>query len=87
MALKEKKETKETSRGVEKVSRARGCYFCESRKEPDYKDVEGISNFVTDRARILGRSRSGVCSKHQRRLSTAIKRARHIGLLPFKMAV
>jgi small subunit ribosomal protein S18 len=59
------------------------CYFCKEEKEPDYKDYETLAMFLSDRARILGKKRSGVCSRHQRRLSVAIKRARHLGLLPF----
>jgi small subunit ribosomal protein S18 len=59
------------------------CYFCKEGKKPDYKDYETLAMFLSDRARILGKKRSGVCSRHQRRLSVAIKRARHLGLLPF----
>lgn len=63
--------------------RRRQCAFCEAKKEPDYKDIEFVSRFVTDRGKIVARIRSGVCAKHQRRLSRAIKRARHLALLPF----
>lgn len=59
------------------------CPFCSKDKEPDYKDYKGLSRYLTDRARILGKERTGVCSKHQRHLSVAIKRARHLGLLPY----
>jgi len=59
------------------------CPFCKGMVEPDYKDVDRISNFVSDRGKILGGSRTGVCAKHQRRLTIAIKRARHLGLLPY----
>lgn len=60
------------------------CFFCENKKDPNYLEVEELKRFVTERGRILNRAYSGVCSKHQKRLSTAIKRARHLGLLPFK---
>jgi len=63
------------------------CPFCKDSLEPDYKDVDRISRFVSDRGKILGRSRTGVCSKHQRRLTRAIKRARHLGLLPYTAAL
>lgn len=59
------------------------CYFCVGKKEPDYKEYKNLEKFVTERAKIVGTRRSGVCSKHQRRLTVAIKRARHLGLLPF----
>lgn len=50
---------------------------------PDYKDFELIGRFITDRGKIVSRSRSGVCAKHQRKLTKAVKRARHLALLPF----
>jgi small subunit ribosomal protein S18 len=63
------------------------CPFCKGEIEPDYKDIDKISRFVSDRGKILGGSRTGVCSKHQRRLTRAIKNARHLGLLPFTAAL
>ncbi|MCH7730136.1 30S ribosomal protein S18 [Patescibacteria group bacterium] len=59
------------------------CYFCQGKIEPDYKDYEKLTKFMTDRAKIVGRKRNGLCAKHQRRVSVAVKRARHLGLLPF----
>lgn len=59
------------------------CPFCKSKTVPDYKDVDTLSKYMSDRAKVLGKSRTGVCSKHQRRISVAVKRARHLGLLPF----
>ncbi|MBI2268549.1 MAG: 30S ribosomal protein S18 [Candidatus Blackburnbacteria bacterium] len=59
------------------------CAFCTGGKTPNYKDWETLSHFLSDRGKILGRGRSGVCAKHQRRLTQAIKRARHLALLPF----
>jgi small subunit ribosomal protein S18 len=59
------------------------CPFCESEKAPDYKEFKELEAFISDRARIYGRDRSGVCARHQRKLSMAIKRARHLGLLPY----
>lgn len=59
------------------------CFFCKEKKEPDYRDIQGLEKFITDRKKILGRSRTGICAKHQRSLSRAIKRARHLALLPF----
>ncbi len=59
------------------------CVYCKADKNPDYKDYKDLEKFLTDRAKIVGKRRTGVCSKHQRRLSVAIKRARYLGLLPF----
>ena len=64
--------------------RRRVCTFCvEHAKTIDYKDVERLRRFISDRAKIEPTRKTGVCAKHQRLLSTAIKRARHIALLPF----
>jgi len=64
--------------------RRRVCSFCvEHVKTIDYKDVERLRRYITDRAKIEPRRRSGVCSKHQRPLRTAIHRARHLALVPF----
>lgn len=62
---------------------ATNCPFCKEDKDPNYKDYEILGKYISDRAKILGKSRTGLCAKHQRRLSRAIKQARHIGLLPF----
>lgn len=51
--------------------------------EIDYKDVNTLSKFITERGKILPRRITGVSAFHQRKLSEAIKRARHIALLPF----
>ena len=59
------------------------CEFCRGKTKPDYKDYQRLGKYVSDRAKILGKDRSGVCTKHQGRLGREIKRARHLGLLPF----
>jgi small subunit ribosomal protein S18 len=60
------------------------CYFCTTnQKDIDYKNTEQLEKFLNPHARIMGRRRSGVCAKHQRRLSQAVKRARFLALLPF----
>ena len=64
--------------------RRRVCSFCvEHVTAIDYKDFERLRRYVSDRAKIEPRRKSGVCAKHQRALSLAIKRARHLALLPF----
>ena len=58
--------------------------FCvEHVKVIDYKDVSRLRRFLSDRARIEPRRRLGTCAKHQRALSLALKRARHLALLPY----
>ncbi|HHW31342.1 MAG TPA: 30S ribosomal protein S18 [Clostridiaceae bacterium] len=60
------------------------CAFCmEKATEIDYKDVAKLRKYISERGKILPRRTSGNCAKHQRQLTTAIKRARHIALLPF----
>ena len=52
-------------------------------KEIDYKDVETLCKFITDRGKIIPRRISGVSAQNQKKLALAIKRARHVALLPF----
>lgn len=59
------------------------CPFCKAKTSPDYKDYETLRKLVSDRAKILGKARTGICSKHQRKISVAVKRARHLALLPY----
>ncbi len=63
------------------------CYFCKGKVEPNYKETEVLEKFTTDRGKIIARNRSGLCQKHQRRLERAIKRARHLALLPFVLGI
>lgn len=64
--------------------RRKVCAFClEKTKAIDYKDVGMLRRYVSDRGKIRSRRKTGTCAKHQRRLAIAIKRARHLALLPF----
>lgn len=64
--------------------RRKFCKFCDEKVEViDYKDVRLLQNFSPERGKILPRRISGTCSMHQRRLMRAIKRARHLALLPY----
>ncbi|PJE68894.1 30S ribosomal protein S18 [Candidatus Shapirobacteria bacterium CG10_big_fil_rev_8_21_14_0_10_38_14] len=63
------------------------CFFCTSDQKPDYKTVENLRRFVSDRGKIIPRSRSGLCAKHQRQATRAIKRARFLALLPFAVKI
>ncbi len=66
-----------------KITVAKVCYFCKEKSTPWYSDVAVLQKFITDRGKIIGKTRNGVCAKHQRRLTSAIKHARHLALLPF----
>ncbi len=64
--------------------RRKVCKFCADKIDyVDYKDVKLISQFAPERGKILPRRMFGTCAEHQRKLTEAIKRARHIALLPF----
>ena len=64
--------------------RRKVCRFCTD-KVPviDYKDLQTLRSYISDRGKIMPRRISGVCASHQRELNTAIKRARNIALIPF----
>lgn len=57
------------------------CYYCERKTNPSHLLVEELRRFLTPRGKILARRRSGVCTKHQRKLGQSIKRARVIALI------
>ena len=60
------------------------CMFCVEKIDTlDYKDVIKLRKFVSERGKILPRRVTGTCAKHQRIVTNAIKRARHLALLPF----
>ncbi len=63
------------------------CSFCVDKVATiDYKTPEKLRNYISDRGKIVPRRRTGTCAKHQRILATAIKRARHLALLPYVAA-
>jgi small subunit ribosomal protein S18 len=66
-----------------KITVPKSCYFCKEKKMPHYADVAALQKFVTDRGKLVGRTRNGLCAKHQRRMTFAVKHARHLALLPF----
>ncbi len=69
---------------MNKKPRRKVCRFCADKTEHiDYKEFQKLRNFVTERGKILPRRMTGTCAKHQRELTTAVKRARHVALLPF----
>jgi small subunit ribosomal protein S18 len=75
----DKNDRRPNKRGRKKV-----CAFCVEKVEAiDYKDTAKLSRYTSDRAKMLPRRVTGTCAYHQRELTTAIKRARQIALLPY----
>ncbi len=72
-------KTRRTGKGRRKV-----CAFCADKVEIiDYKDTAKLRRYVSERAKILPRRVTGTCAKHQREVTTAIKRARYMALMPY----
>jgi small subunit ribosomal protein S18 len=78
------KKPKKKKNGVERKLKRKVCSFCVDKiTEIDYKDTPKLRKFVSERGKIVPRRISGTCAKHQRALTSAIKRARVIALLSF----
>ena len=65
--------------------RKKVCVFCGKDNKIDYKDANKLKRYVSERGKILPRRITGNCAKHQRELTNAIKRARHIAIMPYVM--
>ena len=77
--MEERKMKPRPRKGRRKV-----CAFCADKVEHiDYKDVNRLRKFTTERGKIMPRRMSGVCAKHQRELAVAIKRSRQVALMPY----
>ncbi len=91
METKERNDRPERTERPERPERPRGerrrrkvCQFCADKVEHiDYKDTAKLRKYVSDRGKILPRRMTGTCAMHQRQLTEAIKRARHVALLPY----
>ena len=83
--MSERNERQERdNRRLNRKGRKKVCSFCIDKVENiDYKDIAKIRRYISERAKILPRRVTGTCSCHQRALTVAIKRARHLALLPF----
>ena len=81
----EKREQGERSTGRPiRRSRKKVCSFCVDKIEHiDYKDVNRLRKYISERAKIIPRRVTGTCARHQRDLTTAINRARQVALLPY----
>ncbi|MEN8904662.1 MAG: 30S ribosomal protein S18 [Clostridiales bacterium] len=80
------RDDRSDSRSNGKMRRARKkiCGFCVDKVDDiNYKDIAKVKKYISERGKILPRRISGNCAKHQRQLTIAIKRARHIALLPY----
>ena len=75
---KEDKEARPQRKRRKKV-----CVFCADKNLPNYRNLDQMRRFVSERGKILTKRSSGCCSKHQRAIACEIKKARHLGLLPF----
>lgn len=67
-----------------KLRRKRVCHFCQEKIDYiEFKDERKLFRYLTEQGKIIPRHTSGTCAKHQRQLARAIKRARHLALIPF----
>jgi len=65
--------------------RRKVCVFCGKDNVIDYKDTNKLKRYVSERGKILPRRITGNCAKHQRALTVAVKRARHVALMPYTL--
>lgn len=79
------KDKDERTKKFRRPAKRKVCAFCLDKSNViDYKDSAKLKKYITENGKILPRRQTGVCSKHQRELAVAIKRARVMALLPFK---
>lgn len=79
-----KSRSRVKSKKKKRPAKQKKCFFCtEGIVAIDYKDVDLMRKMTTERGKIAPRRNTGTCPKHQRVLATAIKRARHLALIPF----
>ena len=87
MALEKGNKPKRRWSSSRYVPKRKVCSFCRDKvKEIKYKDPVQLRPFISDRGKIQPRRKTGTCAKHQRILAVAIKRARHLALLPYVSA-
>lgn len=80
----EEEELESEAAGGRYVRKVRVCQFCaEKIKSVDYKQADLLRRYITERGKIRPRRQTGACAKHQRMVTEAIKRARHMALVPF----
>ncbi len=80
----ERTERPERPNRGNRKGRKKVCAFCVDKiEEIDYKDVPRLRRYLSERAKIVPRRVTGTCARHQRQLTVAIKRARHVAFLPY----
>lgn len=80
----ERTERPERPMNRDRRPRRKVCTFCADKIEMiDYKDTQRLRRYLSERGKIVPRRVTGTCARHQRQLTTAIKRARHLALLPY----
>ncbi len=84
---KDKNDRSDSMRRRSPRRRKKVCAFCADKEHDsiDYKDVAKLKRYMSERGKILPRRITGTCAKHQRALTLAIKRARHIALMPYTL--
>lgn len=80
---KKEEEAVQPTKDQAKIGSKKVCFFCQSKTEPTYTNIVVLRRFVSDRAKIVAKDKSSICSRHQRALAKQIKYARHLALLPF----
>jgi len=78
-----KRDKSKSRKRMQKNIAPKQCYYCAEKKELDFMDTVILKRFLTERGKIIPRSRNGLCAKHQRNLSDSVKYARHLALLSF----
>lgn len=76
-------EEASVSRSGQKERSKKACSFCQGKNCPSYADAANLRRYTSDRAKIVSRLKTSLCSKHQRQITRQIKYARHLALLPF----
>jgi len=81
--MAERKNLRRARRQQEKVGE---CFFCKEKHNPSFLNQDILSRFTSERGKILPRARSGICAKHQRKLTREVKKARYMALLPYAVS-
>ena len=84
MASKPKRRPTKTRAGAAASTRRKSCYFCKDKvEEIDYKNINQLRRYISERGKIRSRRITGACRRHQRQVAVAVKRAREMALLPY----
>lgn len=76
-------KAKAPRRRMQKNNTPKKCFFCDEKKIPSFEDIAVLQRFTTERGKIVARSRSGICARHQKSVTKEVKYARLLALLPF----